>query len=303
MPPVDRNNPKRAKSSDSHYTLTEFQREYGDDAACLDWLWRERFSEDGKHALCPKCECERCFYRVKSRASYSCANCGHHIHPTAGTVFHRSSTSLQLWFYAIYLMSKTRCGVSAKQLERELGVNYKTAWRMAKRIRRDLMAEEGEPLRGTVEVDETFVGGKRRGHRGYQHHKTPVIGMVERGGKVRAFVSHPLSADDVLRELHVRVLPESLVYTDESTLYAGVAGLGFMHKRVKHGARIYVEGDVHTNTIENFFGLVKNGIRGVYHSVSRRHLPTYVAEYEFRFNHRRDETPMFKTLLLRASST
>jgi transposase len=302
MPPVDRNNPKRAKSSDSHYTLTEFQREFPDDATCLDWLWRERYSQDGHTALCPKCERDRRFHRVKSRASYSCDHCGYHIHPTAGTVFHRSSTSLQLWFYAIYLMSKTRCGVSAKQLERELGVNYKTAWRMAKRIRADLMDEEGDPLGGTVEVDETFIGGRRRGHRGHQHHKTPVVGMVERGGKVRAFVSHPLRADDILRELHVRVLPDSLVYTDESTLYAGVQSLGYTHRRIKHGARIYVEGDVHTNTVENFFGLVKNGIRGVYHSVSRRHLPTYVAEYEFRFNHRRDETPMFKTLLDRAAS-
>jgi transposase len=103
-------------------------------------------------------------------------------------------------------------------------------------------------------------------------------------------------------EIHTRVLPASLVYTDESTLYAGVESLGYTHRRIKHGARIYVQGDVHTNTIENFFGLVKNGIRGVYHSVSRRHLPTYVAEYEFRFNHRRDETPMFKTLLGRATA-
>jgi predicted RNA-binding Zn-ribbon protein involved in translation (DUF1610 family) len=123
MAATDRNKPKRRDSSDSTYSLMEFNREFPDDAACLDWLWRERMSPDGNHAHCPKCGRERKFHRCRTRASYSCDHCGHHLHPMKGTIFERSSTSLHLWFHAIFLMSATRCAVSAKQLERELGVN------------------------------------------------------------------------------------------------------------------------------------------------------------------------------------
>src|SRR5213592_2056599 len=128
MPPVDRNNPKRAASSDSTYSLMEFMRDYPDDAACLDVLWRKRFAPDGHTADCPICKRPRRFHRIASRASYACDTCGKHLHPMKGTIFEKSTTSLVLWFYGIYLMSSTRCGISAKQLERELGVTYKTAW-------------------------------------------------------------------------------------------------------------------------------------------------------------------------------
>src|SRR5690606_31945648 len=129
-----RKNPTRAASSESDYSLIEFMREYPDDETCLEWLWRNRFSEDGIHAHCPKCDTTREFKRYETkqqRQSWTCNGCGHHIHPTAGTIFHKSSTSLHLWFYAMYLMTSTRCGISAKQLERELGVTYKTAHRIA----------------------------------------------------------------------------------------------------------------------------------------------------------------------------
>lgn len=161
MPPVDRNNPVRAESSASRMSLMEFMREFPNDAACLDWLWRSRVSEDGEHADCPKCERGRRFHKLTEHPAWSCDTCGHHVHPTAGTIFHKSSTSLQLWFYAMYLMASTRCGVSAKHLERELGVTYKTAWRMANLIRNQLMTQDGdEPLSGDVEVDETAGGGR-----------------------------------------------------------------------------------------------------------------------------------------------
>jgi transposase-like protein len=166
----------------------EFMREFPDDATCLEWLWRNRYSPDGEHAHCPKCECERTFKRydtAQQRQSWTCNGCGYHLHPTAGTIFHKSSTSLHLWFYAMYLMTSTRCGISAKQLERELGVTYKTAWRMAKEIRQVLMDDEGESLGGAVKADETYIGGKRRGKRGRpgaDSNKVPVFGMVERRG-------------------------------------------------------------------------------------------------------------------------
>ena len=120
----------------------EFMREFPDDAACLEHLWRSRYSPDGAHAECPKCEQERrlqAYATKQGRQSWTCTGCGHHVHPTAGTIFHKSSTSLHLWFYAMYLMASTRCGISAKQLERELGVTYRTAWRMMNKIRNELM--------------------------------------------------------------------------------------------------------------------------------------------------------------------
>src|SRR5215217_2187737 len=169
MAPGNRKDPQNHKSSDSQYSLMEFMREFPDDDACLEWLWRNRYSPDGEHAYCPKCEREREFKKYETtqrRQSWTCQGCGYHLHPTAGTIFHKSSTSLHLWFYAMHLMTSTRCGISAKQLERELGVTYKTAWRMANLIRNELMVQDGEPLDGEVEVDETYIGGRRRGVRG-----------------------------------------------------------------------------------------------------------------------------------------
>src|SRR6266446_1264844 len=192
MPPVDRNAPKRRKGSESTYSMMEFMREFPDDNACLDWLWRSRFSEDGSHTHCPKCDRERKFHRVKDRPAWDCDSCGYHLHPTAGTIFHKSSTSLHLWFYAMHLMTSTRCGISAKQLERELGVTYKTAWRMFHLIRNELMVQDAEPFKGgqPVEIDETYVGGRRRftrrGRPGGDSHKQPVLGMVQRKGRVAA---------------------------------------------------------------------------------------------------------------------
>lgn len=150
--------PKKPKADS--YTVADFLRELPDDDACLDWLWRHLHSPDGQTADCPKCGKPRRFHRVKSRPSYSCDTCGHHLHPTAATIFEKSTTPLRLWFHAIFLLSQTRCGISAKQLQRELGVTYKTAWRMFNRIRWLLHEDDNTPLSGDVEIDETAWGGK-----------------------------------------------------------------------------------------------------------------------------------------------
>ena len=308
MAHVDRNNPVRAESSDSDYTLLEFMRDFPDDATCLDWLWRTRYAEDGEHAHCVKCGKTRSFKRyatAQRRQSWTCTTCGTHLHPTAGTIFHKSSTSLQLWFYAMYLMTSTRCGISAKQLEREIGVTYKTAWRMMKLIRQELMYDDGAPLTGTVEMDETYVGGRRRGtgagRPGRDSHKTPVFGMVERGGKIAAYTVPNVTGAELLSHVEKRVLSETMIYTDEYAVYNGLTARGYGHKRIKHAEKVYVSGDVHTNTIEGFWSLLKNGIRGVYHSVSAKHLQGYLSEYVWRWNHRDEEAAMFLTLLLRAA--
>ena len=261
-----------------------------------------------ENAHCPKCGEFRAFRRYatkQQRRSWTCTACGQHIHPTAGTIFHKSSTSLHLWFYAIYLMTSTRCGISAKQMERELGVTYKTAWRMAKLIRQDLMEQDDEPMDGPVEADETYVGGRRRGtprgRPGPGSHKTAVFGVVERGGRVAAVTVPNVRRATLLPHLTRRVLPEAVVYTDELKSYDGLATQGYRHRRIQHSAGVYVSGEVHTNTIEGFWSLVKRGIGGVYHAVSAKHLQGYLNEYAWRYNHRDDDRPQFETLLLRAA--
>jgi transposase len=310
MPPVNRNKPVRAKSSESQYSLMEFMKDFPDDATCLDWLWRHRYSADGEHADCPKCETRRAFRRYETtqqRQSWTCVACGHHLHPTAGTIFHKSSTSLHLWFYAIYLMTSTRCGISAKQLERELGVTYKTAWRIAHEIRHVLMDQGSDPFSGSVEADETYFGGRRRGTKrgrpGPGSHKVAAFGVVERGGKGRVLAVTVPNVKKMMLLPHVerRVLPSSTVYTDELKSYDGLAKRGYNHRRINHSEQVYVSGDVHTNTIEGFWSLTKRGIGGVYHAVSAKHLQGYLNEYAWRYSHRNDGRAFFGTLLLRAA--
>jgi transposase-like protein len=295
----------------------EFMRQFPDDKACLEHLWRSRYSEDGEHAHCAKCDRERSFKRYETtqgRQSWTCTGCGHHVHPTAGTIFAKSSTSLHLWYYAMYLMTSTRCGISAKQLEREIGVSYPTAWRMLNLIRTELMAQDdAEPLSGNVEVDETAGGGKTRASdraKGFSYvrakvSRRPTIwAAVERGGRVRAHVVKSRGTLDVETPIFQYVLPTSMIFTDEWLGYTHrVASRYRAHHRIRHEDKIYVSGDVHTNTVEGFFGNLKNGIRGTYHSVSSKWLPSYLNEYVWRYNERSNtHRSMFETLLDRAAA-
>jgi transposase-like protein len=309
MPPANRHEPRRAKSSTSGYSLTEFQRDFPDDAACLEYLWRSRYSPDGKHAECPKCETERVFKRYatsQGRQSWTCTGCGHHVHPTAGTIFHKSSTSLQLWFYAMYLMTSTRCGISAKQLERELGVHYKTAWRMFNKIRNELMGDDdAEPLTGrVVEVDETSWGGKPRKRMAmrspelaaWRESKPTVLGMVERGGNVRLRVIAARRGEPLSGAVRANINPESILITDDWMAYRPLRREYRDHKVINHSAGSYVDGEIHTNTIEGFFGNMKTGMRGAYKKVSRKWLQSYLDEYAWRYNQRGGGS-MFHALL------
>jgi transposase len=310
MSRVDRNKPVRAEWSDSTYSLMEFMREFPDDATCLEWLWRTNHAPDGHTTFCPKCKQDRKFHRVKGRPSYDCDSCGYHLHPLKGTIFEKSATSLHLWFYAMYLMSQTRCGVSAKHLERELGVTYKTAWRMANLIRNQLMHQDDDPpLTGDVEVDETAWGGKPRAGeiknrqdagRWMYERKTTVVGMVERHGRIRAVVAESRQATELQGLVYEYVLPEARLYTDEWHSYKGL-GRTYEHHTIRHTDKVYVSGHVHTQTIEGFFGNLKRGIGGNYHAVSPKWLQGYLNEYVWRYNNREKPEAMFKLLLLRAA--
>jgi transposase len=288
------------------YPLKAFQKQFPDDAACLEWL-KNRLYPDG--IFCKNCEQITKHYRVVSRPSYCCEHCGNHVHPTADTIFHKSPTPLTTWFYAMYLMSATRCGISAKQIERETGVTYKTAWRMFKQIRSMLDDEKAAPLGGKsgpgVEMDEMYFGGRRKGTVGrplggdMKDKKTTVVGMVERKGRVRAVVAADVKGSTLLGLVKEHILPKSTVFTDDFCSYDAMDRHinEYNHRRINHSEKIYVMGDVHTNTIEGFWSLVKTGIRGVYHSVGRHYLQTYLNEYSFRYNRRFDEQPMFLSFL------
>jgi len=228
----------------------------------------------------------------------------------AGTIFEHTSTSLRLWFYAMYLMGSTRCGISAKQIQRETGVTYKTAWRMFKQIR-SLLNEPDLKLEGlSIEMDESYFGAKRkRGHkkgRPSRHDttKTCVVGVIERKGTGRGRVIATVADDATRKTLHgiakERILPESTIFTDEYYSYNGLDQQGYTHKRINHTAGVYVMGDTHTNTIEGFWSLAKNGIRGVYHSVGRKYLQSYLDEYSFRYNRKDQGNLIFTSILQRA---
>jgi transposase-like protein len=290
------------------YTRNQFDAEFSNDDVCLEQLKEMRFP--GGVKFCVKCEQDRKHYRVKGRTAYACDHCGNHIYPLAGTIFEKSTTPLRIWFQAMFLMGSTRCGISAKQIQRETGVTYKTAWRMFRQIR-SLLSEPDMQLEGEeVEVDEAYFGGKRKNGGGRRLRndkgekvKSAVVGMVERQGRVRASVVPDTKSGTLLSAVREHVMPSSTIFTDEYLSYDGIQHMkaGYKHKRINHSTKVYVMGDVHTNTIEGFWSLVKRGIGGVYHQVSHKYLQTYLDEYSFRYNRRDQGNLIFTSILQRVS--
>jgi transposase-like protein len=297
------------KFDPKRFTFKDFEQMFPDDDTCLEWL-RNHLYPDGIY--CKVCKTTRKHHKVASRKSYSCDHCGHHVHPTAGTIFHKSSTSLKTWFHAIYLMASTRCGVSAKQIERQTGVTYKTAWRMFKQIR-SLLQDTTGPVGGAVEMDETYIGGRRklRGRKGSgrpapgDKTKRAVVGIVQRGGRARAFTVDAVNSANLLALATEHILPESTVYTDELNSYDGLTihRNEYNHRRIHHRAKVYVVGDIHTNSVEGFWSLIKRGLSGVYHCVSHKYLQMYLDEYSFRYSHRFTDRPMFEHFLNQVASS
>ncbi|MGA2672352.1 MAG: IS1595 family transposase [Terracidiphilus sp.] len=280
------------------YTVRQFESEFPSEDACLEYVKEKRFP--GGMALCVNCKVERKHYRVSGRTSYACHACGNHIYPLAGTIFHKSTTSLRTWFLVIRLMASTRVGISAKQIQRETGVTYKTAWRMMKQVRK-LMGEK-ITLSGPVEVDESYFGGsdenKPKHLRGRK--KTPVLGMVERGGRVVAQVIPNVATAAMVATVRKTIEAGSTTITDEAHAFQIAAYNHFTHLTVNH-SKGYVNGPAHTNTIEGFWSLVKRGISGVYYQVGLDYLQSYLNEYAFRYNRRKVMRPMFSLLAERTT--
>ena len=291
------------------YTFQQFEREFPTDDSCLERIKEQRFP--GGIVDCKKCQKPRKHYRVTGRMAYACYRCGNHIFPLAGTIFEKTSTPLRIWFHAMYLIGSTRCGISAKQIQRETGVTYKTAWRIFHQIRK-LMGEElrlGGAGGAGVEMDEMYHGGRRKNDAGRKlkgdlGNKTMVTGIVERKGRIVARVSQEVTMSATNALVREYVLPETVIFTDDASSYHALPkleGMDYQHKRISHSQKIYVMGDVHTNTIEGFWSLVKRGIGGVYHSVSAKYLQSYLDEYSFRYNRRDSGNLVFSAILARVS--
>jgi transposase-like protein len=287
-------------------TVRAFFKQFPDDETCLAHLFEVRF---GQGHVCPKCERSARWYPLKAESAFSCQWCGHHVHPMVGTIFEKSRTPLQLWFYAIFLFTKTRHGVSAKELERQLGVTYKCAFRMAQRIRLHMAAIDGdEPLGGPgeiVEIDEAYVGGKsdKYGHGAGRRSKAVVIGMVERGegGRVIAEVVPDARQSTLHAEIEEGVAEGSEIHADMHNSYDRLDKKGYDVRRINKdqlGAYVTADG-VTVNAVENFWRHLKCSIQGTHISVSKKHLQTYVKEFEYRFNRRMTPSAMFSELLTR----
>ena len=282
------------------YTIKDFDKQFPDNDTCLEFLFKAYYP-DG--VFCEKCGKVTKHYKRANMKFYSCEFCGMGVAPTSGTIFHKSNTPLRSWFHAIFLMTSTKTGISAKQLQRELGVTYKTAWRIFKQVRK-LMNESTNPLAGMIEVDETYIGGKRTGKRGRgASGKSIALGMVERNGKSIINIVPDVKAKTLLPMIEANVTRENktVVFTDELPSYNNVEKLGYSHKIVQHAAKQYVNGTAHVNTVESLWSTIKRGIDGVNHSVSPIYLQSYLDSYVYRYNHRKDEKPMFLSLLDRVS--
>jgi transposase len=285
---------KNSKKEPASITIREFMARFSTDEICLEHLFEVRF---GKDHPCPACTRQTKWFRIKAERAYSCQFCGHHLHPTAGTLFEDTRTPLQLWFYAFYLFTTSRHGVPAKELERQLGVGYKTAWRMAHLIRQHMEMVDGEfPLSGDVEIDETYIGGKHTSSVRYRS-KTAVLGMLQRDGEIMTKVIPNSKGSTLLPIIEENVAKGSTCHTDEANGYRSLKNRGYGHQSVQHNIKEYVKGNSHVNGLENFWKHLKGGINGTHIHVSKKHMHKYTKEFEFRFNHRSNPSEMFPALV------
>jgi transposase-like protein len=282
-------------------TLRQFQDRFPTEEACLDHLFQVRYGTDFN---CPKCERPAKYSRVKARRAYQCNWCAHQLYPTAGTPFDRTRTSLRDWFFVMFQFCASRNGVAAKEVERQLGVTYKTAWRMCHQIREYMGAlDSDDPLGGigeTVEIDETLIGGSVSGKgQGYKGNKTCVVGMLERDGELITRVVTRRTKQAMQGVIVSHVLPGTTINTDEFGGYKDIDQSGYRHVKVQHNRGEYARPcGAGVNAIEGFWAQLKRGINGTHIHVSGKHLPKYLGEFEYHYNMRRVPHLMLDRLMI-----
>jgi transposase-like protein len=247
--------------------------------------------------VCPHCGSEKDHYSLKDREGsethvrrgvWKCKECRKQFSVTVGTVFEKSHIPLNKWLLASFLLCSSKKGMSAHQLHRMLNVTYKTAWFMFHRLRYAMDQKGEEKFQGTVEADETYVGGKAKGKRGRgAEKKTPVFSLVERNGSVRSTPVDRVTGKNLKAIIRQNVETTATVMTDDFGAYIGLGKEFASHHVINHGKKEYVRGNVHTNTIEGYFSILKRGIIGVYQHVGKQHLHRYLSEFDFRYNGRK----------------
>jgi len=275
--------------------LINLVERYHDEDNCRAYLEELRWP-DG--VICPRCQ-SKSISRVEKLHIFDCNSCRYQFSVTSGTIFHDSHLPLWKWFATMYLMIESKKGISANQVKRTIGVSYKTAWYLCHRIRSAMSDGTPNLLKGIVEVDETLVGGKRKnvGH-GFKGNKTIVIGASQRGGETRLQVIDSVDRKALHQFIKENIAPDTeAIYTDEWPAYQGIADEDTRHETVNHSAEEWVRGDVHTNSVEGIWSLLKRSIVGSYHKVSVKHLDAYLNELEWRFNNRSNEHLFRDTLL------
>jgi transposase-like protein len=282
-------------------TLPEVNRLFPTDARCRELLTRLRWPEG---VMCPRCK-STSVSTLKDYGRFECVACEYQFTATAGTIFHDSHLPLTKWFLAVLLLVEARKGMSAKQLQRTIGMGYKTAWYLCHRIRKAMAGAERPMLDGTVEMDETYIGGKQRNQgkswrKGNDHKKEVVIGIRQRNGDLRFFHAEDAKTGTLAKYIQENISADvDVIVTDDLPAYQKAVG-DSKHETVNHTAKEYVRHEdgmcVTTNTVESAFSLLKRGIIGSWHKVSAKHLHAYLAEMEFRFNRRKRSDLFVDTL-------
>lgn len=274
--------------------LIDLMAQFADEDKCREYLEHLRWP-DG--VACPKCGSVKCYY-TSTRQTWECDDCGYHFSVTSGTMLHDTHLPLQKWIVAVYLMIESRKGMSAMQIKRSLNVAYQTAWYLCHRIRAAMRDSYPLPLKGLVEVDETFVGGKTQGKgRGYKGNKAVVVGAVQREGRIALQVVTGRDRNTLYEFINKHVSDETeAIFTDEWPAYRGIGDGDTRHETVNHSLEEYVRGDVHVNSVEGVWSLFKRSIIGSYHKLSIKHLDAYLDELEWRFNNR-DNPYLFRDTL------
>lgn len=278
--------------------LVQLTENFGTDEKCRKALEQLRWPDGPK---CPRCASKAT--PIANRFQYDCDGCHYQFSVTAGTIFHDSHLSLWKWFITVAILCEAKKGMSACQIQRTVGMSYKTAWYLCHRIRAAMVETDRPKLGGQIEMDETYVGGKGFGiqHRGRGTKKRPVIGIRQRNGELRLFHAKEVTGRVLEKFLRDNVGEDvDVFFTDELNAYRGVArrmGLTKKHQMVQHGIKEYVRGQAHTNTIESAFSLFKRGLRGSWHKLSAKHLQAYLEEMCFRFNNRKNPYLFRDTIL------